>query len=90
MFLAMLEFLIFPNLTGLGCDRAFCGAYWHTQGFGGSDSHPVCSRETLKPVCATALWYQYSVTFNNLLIKIMLTLPPSLYVCVCVSWGADG
>ncbi|CBI32898.3 unnamed protein product, partial [Vitis vinifera] len=35
----------------LGCDRAFCGAYWHTQRFGGSDSHfvvlLVCSHHRL-------------------------------------------
>ena len=39
--LYMQSFLIFPSLAGLGCDRAFCGAYWHTQRFGGSDSHFV-------------------------------------------------
>ena len=39
--LDMQAFLIFPSLAGLGCDWAFCGAYWHTQRFGGSDSHFV-------------------------------------------------
>lgn len=34
----------------LGCDRAFCGAYWHAQSVFESDSHPVCSREALKPI----------------------------------------
>ncbi|XP_059624529.1 uncharacterized protein LOC132267379 isoform X2 [Cornus florida] len=34
----------------LGCDRAFCGAYWHVEGVVGDDSHPVCSRETFKPI----------------------------------------
>ncbi|XP_057971742.1 uncharacterized protein LOC131160283 isoform X2 [Malania oleifera] len=34
----------------LGCDRAFCGAYWHAQRVLESNSHPVCSRETLKPI----------------------------------------
>uniref|UniRef100_A0A5B7C9H2 Putative E3 ubiquitin-protein ligase CHFR isoform X1 n=1 Tax=Davidia involucrata TaxID=16924 RepID=A0A5B7C9H2_DAVIN len=34
----------------LGCDRAFCGAYWHAQRVGGSDSHPVCGCETFKPI----------------------------------------
>lgn len=34
----------------IGCDRAFCGAYWHSQGVSGLDSHPVCSQETLKPI----------------------------------------
>ncbi|KAL3528194.1 hypothetical protein ACH5RR_012850 [Cinchona calisaya] len=34
----------------LGCDRAFCGAYWHAHGVTRSDSHPVCSTETFKPI----------------------------------------
>lgn len=36
--------------TGLGCDRAFCGAYWHAMRAAGSDVYPVCNQETLKPV----------------------------------------
>ncbi|KAK9293319.1 hypothetical protein L1049_021311 [Liquidambar formosana] len=34
----------------LGCDRAFCGAYWHAQRVAGNNSHPVCSRETFRPI----------------------------------------
>lgn len=34
----------------IGCDRAFCGAYWHAQRVSGIDSHPMCSQETLKPI----------------------------------------
>ncbi|KAK6150860.1 hypothetical protein DH2020_015792 [Rehmannia glutinosa] len=34
----------------LGCDRAFCGAYWHALGVAGSDVYSLCSHETLKPV----------------------------------------
>ncbi|KAM1039958.1 hypothetical protein ACFX2I_029206 [Malus domestica] len=34
----------------LGCDKAFCGAYWHAQGIAQSDSHRMCSRETFKPI----------------------------------------
>ncbi|PSS05038.1 E3 ubiquitin-protein like [Actinidia chinensis var. chinensis] len=34
----------------LGCDRAFCGAYWHAQRVTESNSHPVCSHETLKTI----------------------------------------
>ncbi|KAH9713055.1 RING-type domain-containing protein [Citrus sinensis] len=34
----------------LGCDRAFCGAYWHAQMVARSDSQPMCSHETFKPV----------------------------------------
>ncbi|KAI3451657.1 hypothetical protein Pfo_008322 [Paulownia fortunei] len=34
----------------VGCDRAFCGAYWHAMGVTGFDAYPVCSHETLKPI----------------------------------------
>ncbi|KAH7519033.1 hypothetical protein JRO89_XSUnG0148600 [Xanthoceras sorbifolium] len=34
----------------LGCDRAFCGAYWHAQTITRSDFHPMCSPETFKPI----------------------------------------
>ncbi|KAJ4715121.1 E3 ubiquitin-protein ligase CHFR [Melia azedarach] len=34
----------------LGCDRAFCGTYWHAQMVTRSDSHPLCSHETFKPI----------------------------------------
>nr|GMC66714.1 E3 ubiquitin-protein ligase CHFR [Ipomoea batatas] len=34
----------------IGCDRAFCAAYWHAQGTNGSDLHPICSPETFKPI----------------------------------------
>ncbi|KAH9664659.1 RING-type domain-containing protein [Citrus sinensis] len=42
----------FPKsqLAGLGCDRAFCGAYWHAQMVARSDSQPMCSHETFKPI----------------------------------------
>ncbi|XP_021889837.1 uncharacterized protein LOC110808607 isoform X2 [Carica papaya] len=51
-------FLAFEYETGrctevrlrLGCDRAFCGAYWHSQMITHGDSHAVCSRETFKPI----------------------------------------
>ncbi|XP_047958290.1 E3 ubiquitin-protein ligase CHFR isoform X3 [Salvia hispanica] len=39
----------------LGCDRAFCGAYWHAMGAAGSDAYPVCNQETLKPIAAHSL-----------------------------------
>ncbi|XP_042023899.1 E3 ubiquitin-protein ligase CHFR isoform X5 [Salvia splendens] len=39
----------------LGCDRAFCGAYWHAMGAAGSDVYPVCNQETLKPIAAHSL-----------------------------------
>ncbi|KAJ4844358.1 hypothetical protein Tsubulata_025260 [Turnera subulata] len=32
----------------LGCDRAFCGAYWNAQGVTRSNSHLVCDRDTFK------------------------------------------
>ncbi|RAL39819.1 hypothetical protein DM860_013020 [Cuscuta australis] len=34
----------------VGCDRAFCSAYWHALGVTESDLHPVCSPETFKPI----------------------------------------
>ncbi|KAL8473401.1 hypothetical protein ACS0TY_030295 [Phlomoides rotata] len=35
---------------GVGCDRAFCGAYWHAMGITHFGAYPVCSHETLKPI----------------------------------------
>lgn len=43
--------------TGLGCDKAFCGAYWHSQGVDSTDSHPACDQETLKPVSSTLSFF---------------------------------
>ncbi|CAI9095301.1 OLC1v1031221C1 [Oldenlandia corymbosa var. corymbosa] len=34
----------------LGCDRAFCGAYWHAQGVARGDAYPICSPETFQPI----------------------------------------
>ncbi|KAJ8528496.1 hypothetical protein K7X08_022188 [Anisodus acutangulus] len=34
----------------LGCDRAFCAAYWHSLGVSGSNLHPLCIPETFKPI----------------------------------------
>ncbi|KAF7840193.1 E3 ubiquitin-protein ligase CHFR [Senna tora] len=33
-----------------GCDRAFCGAYWHALGIARSNSYPICIQDTLKPI----------------------------------------
>ncbi|CAL0306703.1 unnamed protein product [Lupinus luteus] len=33
-----------------GCDRSFCGAYWHALGVTGSGPYPICSQDTLKPI----------------------------------------
>ncbi|RDX57930.1 E3 ubiquitin-protein ligase CHFR, partial [Mucuna pruriens] len=33
-----------------GCDRPFCGAYWHALGVTGNGSHTVCSQDTLRPI----------------------------------------
>ncbi|KAG8501659.1 hypothetical protein CXB51_003832 [Gossypium anomalum] len=35
---------------GSGCDRSFCGAYWHAQRVTGSEYHPVCNHETFRPI----------------------------------------
>ncbi|XVF58928.1 hypothetical protein PTKIN_Ptkin07bG0105600 [Pterospermum kingtungense] len=34
----------------LGCDRTFCGAYWHAQRVTRSDFYPVCNHETFRPI----------------------------------------
>lgn len=34
----------------LGCDRAFCGAYWHAQRLTRGDFHPICGHEAFKPI----------------------------------------
>ncbi|OMO58815.1 hypothetical protein CCACVL1_25341 [Corchorus capsularis] len=34
----------------LGCDKTFCGAYWHAHRVTQSDLHPVCNYETFRPV----------------------------------------
>ncbi|TKY60498.1 E3 ubiquitin-protein ligase CHFR [Spatholobus suberectus] len=46
-----------PSRTGFGipqycsgCDRPFCGAYWHALGITGNGSYPVCSQDTLRPI----------------------------------------
>lgn len=41
----------FSFIIGSGCDRSFCGAYWHALGVTGNGSYPVCSQDTLRPVC---------------------------------------
>ncbi|GMN27030.1 hypothetical protein TIFTF001_001504 [Ficus carica] len=33
-----------------GCDRAFCGAYWHAHRVTGTGSHAICSRETFQTI----------------------------------------
>lgn len=39
----------------LGCDRVFCGAYWHAQGVSRSDTHSICSHENFKPISEHAV-----------------------------------
>ncbi|KAL5203603.1 hypothetical protein ABZP36_008474 [Zizania latifolia] len=34
----------------LGCDRAFCGAYWCSQGVSSSQLNPICDQETFKMI----------------------------------------
>ncbi|KAM7256459.1 hypothetical protein ACFE04_012200 [Oxalis oulophora] len=34
----------------IGCDRAFCGVYWQTEGVTRSNLHPLCSPDTFKPI----------------------------------------
>ncbi|XP_021733326.1 E3 ubiquitin-protein ligase CHFR-like isoform X2 [Chenopodium quinoa] len=33
-----------------GCDRTYCGAYWHAQGVTRTDHHPICQLETFRPI----------------------------------------
>nr|XP_043610927.1 E3 ubiquitin-protein ligase CHFR isoform X2 [Erigeron canadensis] len=39
----------------LGCDRAFCGAYWHSQQVTRSNSFHMCAPETFKPIAERAI-----------------------------------
>ncbi|XP_058183232.1 uncharacterized protein LOC131301102 [Rhododendron vialii] len=39
----------------LGCDRAFCGAYWYAQSVTESNSNPVCGPETFKTISERTL-----------------------------------
>ncbi|XP_076902892.1 uncharacterized protein LOC143557783 [Bidens hawaiensis] len=39
----------------IGCDRAFCGAYWHSQQVTRSDSHHMCAPDTFKPIGERAI-----------------------------------
>ncbi|XP_021836976.1 uncharacterized protein [Spinacia oleracea] len=34
----------------VGCDKTFCGAYWHAQGVARTDQHPTCELETFRPI----------------------------------------
>ncbi|XP_017969365.1 PREDICTED: E3 ubiquitin-protein ligase CHFR [Theobroma cacao] len=34
----------------MGCDRTFCGAYWHAQTVTRSDFYPVCNNEIFRPI----------------------------------------
>ncbi|KAJ6766273.1 UBIQUITIN LIGASE PROTEIN CHFR [Salix purpurea] len=39
----------------LGCDRVFCGAYWHAQGVSRSDSHSICNHDNFEPISERAV-----------------------------------
>lgn len=54
----------FLSSPGLGCDRAFCGAYWHALGVAGSNDHPVCTGETLKPVSGFEVYCMISLVLE--------------------------
>lgn len=41
---------VFLMFEGIGCDRAFCGAYWNSQQVTRSDSFHMCAFDTFKPV----------------------------------------
>ncbi|RWW29173.1 hypothetical protein BHE74_00033302 [Ensete ventricosum] len=44
------EAFVWLIVIGLGCDRAFCGAYWAAQGVDGREFNMICHHETFKPV----------------------------------------
>ncbi|KAG9129250.1 hypothetical protein Leryth_006470 [Lithospermum erythrorhizon] len=48
--LLYLKYYIYCSQHCLGCDRAFCAAYWHTYDLVGSVDQPVCSIESFKPI----------------------------------------
>ena len=37
-------------VAGLGCDGAFCGAYWYSQGVNSSHCDLICNPETFRMV----------------------------------------
>ncbi|KAI3859807.1 hypothetical protein MKX03_013682 [Papaver bracteatum] len=49
----------------LGCDRAYCGAYWMSQGVPTSNSHTVCSPETFKPISEYTISEMPALTHEN-------------------------
>lgn len=53
MVLGVQVIYLFTFPAGVGCDRAFCGAYWHAQGVSRIANNPICSSNSLKAVCAT-------------------------------------
>ncbi|GFP92841.1 E3 ubiquitin-protein ligase chfr [Phtheirospermum japonicum] len=50
----------------LGCDRAFCGAYWHALGVTSFDAYPACNQEALKPV----LWMVNGIDVLCIILQI--------------------
>ncbi|CAH9070934.1 unnamed protein product [Cuscuta epithymum] len=57
----------------VGCDRAFCAAYWHAQGVNGSDLQPVCSPESFKPIKDRTITQMPSFTHENNLHEQQIT-----------------
>nr|DAD24329.1 TPA_asm: hypothetical protein HUJ06_025793 [Nelumbo nucifera] len=46
---------MFKYVNCLGCDRAFCGAYWQAQGVVQSDLYAVCIPGNFKPIAERAI-----------------------------------
>ncbi|XP_031739669.1 E3 ubiquitin-protein ligase CHFR isoform X3 [Cucumis sativus] len=49
----------------LGCDRAFCGAYWEAQSLQRSDIYATCSPETFKPISRRTISRIPQLTHEN-------------------------
>ncbi|KAL4021294.1 hypothetical protein IC575_020088 [Cucumis melo] len=49
----------------LGCDRAFCGAYWQAQSLQRSDIYATCSPETFKPISGRTISRIPQLTHEN-------------------------
>lgn len=57
----------------VGCDRAFCGAYWVAQGVDTSDFNTICSPETFKPISGHTVTRIPDITHQSNMHEIDIT-----------------
>lgn len=56
----------YPTLfTGLGCDKAFCGAYWCSQGVNSSHCNLICNQDIFKSVSYSLIFVKPHYTFDH-------------------------